>query len=117
MAAVAVLGALVLWAIYIQVDGVPRYAPIHLTKRVEITPERVLRGRALAGMLCIHCHLDAKQGTLTGKRLPDLPALFGTAYSPNITQHAQDGLGRWTDGELWVLLRTGLTPQGLYTPP
>ncbi|HLP33520.1 MAG TPA: cytochrome c, partial [Bacteroidia bacterium] len=31
--------------------------------------------------------------------------------------HPEAGIGKWTDGELYVLLRTGLKPDGKYLPP
>lgn len=40
-------------------------------------------------MLCSECHFDNETGSLTGHRLPDLPAEFGVAFSPNLTQDTE----------------------------
>jgi len=68
-------------------------------------------------MLCAACHLDNDTATLAGKPMVDLPAQFGSAHSANITKDADTGIGKWTDGELAYLLRTGITRDGRYTPP
>jgi mono/diheme cytochrome c family protein len=84
---------------------------------VESTPERVAQGQRLAEMLCIKCHLNPETGKLTGKLIDDLPEEFGIAYSKNITRHPEKGIGKWTDGELIHLIRTGISRDGQYTPP
>ena len=84
---------------------------------MEVTPERVARGKVISNMLCSSCHLDSKTGRLTGHRIPDLPPEFGAAYSKNITRDKEVGIGAWTDGEIAFLLRTGINRQGKYTPP
>lgn len=88
-----------------------------IDRRVEITPEKVERGKHWAILLCAACHLDEKTGALTGHPMPDLPPELGRAYSRNITQHPVKGIGSWTDGELIYLLRTGVTRDGRYLPP
>src|SRR6185295_10229823 len=70
-----------------------------------------------ADMLCIACHMDADTGKLSGHRMPDLPPQFGVAYSANITQDRETGIGTWTDGEIAYLLRTGIKRDGSYAPP
>jgi mono/diheme cytochrome c family protein len=104
-------------ALYVDRSGIPRYAPARLELSVEVTPERVERGRKSAQMLCVACHLDNETGALSGHRMPDLPPQFGVAYSANITADRETGIGGWSDGELAVLLRTGVTRDGRYTPP
>lgn len=41
---------------------------------------------------------------------------FGTIYSKNITKHPDLGIGKWTDGQLAYLLRTGVKPDGTFLP-
>lgn len=101
-------------ALYIDRSGIPRYAPARLELTVDVTPERVERGRKSVEMLCAGCHLDNATGALSGRRMPDLPPQFGVAYSANITGDRESGIGSWTDGELAVLLRTGVTRDGRY---
>ncbi|MDQ2999741.1 MAG: cytochrome c, partial [Fibrobacterota bacterium] len=102
---------------YVAVDGIPKYPVNPPDLKVEVTPERVARGKIISSMLCSECHLDNKTGRLTGNRLPDLPAEFGPAFSPNLTHDKNAGIGSWTDGEIAFLLRTGIRRDGQYTPP
>lgn len=111
---VVVFGA---FAAYVAWDGIPTYPTGNVQTKVEITPEKVARGKKYATLLCASCHMDPTTRQLTGKRLADLPAEFGVAYSKNITQDPVKGIGSWTDGELIYLLRTGVTRTGAYTPP
>lgn len=103
--------------LYVQVDGLPHFQRAIPVRRVEITPERVARGRKLASLLCVQCHLDASSGRLTGKVMADLPPEFGTVVSKNITHSLRHGIGAWSDGQIAYLLRTGIRPDGRYVPP
>lgn len=98
------------------VEGV-RYSVPKIDRRVEVSPAQVALGKHWVTLLCAGCHLDEKTGALTGRRMLDLPAELGQAYSRNITQHPIKGIGSWTDGELIYLLRTGVTRDGRYVPP
>jgi mono/diheme cytochrome c family protein len=49
--------------------------------------------------------------------LKELPPEFGEISSRNITQNKQVGIGDWTDGEIYYLLRTGIKRDGQYIPP
>jgi len=102
---------------YIATAEIPSYAPGNVQLTVDVSPERVARGRRTAQMLCVACHLDHETGTLAGHRMPDLPPQFGVAYSANITQDPETGIGAWTDGEIAYLLRTGIKRDGTYAPP
>jgi mono/diheme cytochrome c family protein len=102
---------------YVAVVPIPRYPAPTVEFKVDVTPERVARGKRTAEMLCNLCHLDSKTGALTGKRMLDLPAQFGESFSRNITAHPEKGIGSWTDGELAYLIRTGVARDGRYLPP
>lgn len=104
-------------AAYIAASGIPRYTPKKVELTVDVTPERVARGRRTADMLCVACHMDADTGKLSGHRMPDVPPQFGVAYSANITRDKENGIGAWTDGEIAYLLRTGVKRDGSYAPP
>jgi cytochrome c2 len=104
-------------ALYVHVAGVPTYAPQRVEFTVEVTPERVARGRRTTVMLCTGCHKDPATGALTGRHMADAPAKFGTIYSSNITQDREYGIGEWTDAEIAYLVRTGVARDGRYTPP
>jgi mono/diheme cytochrome c family protein len=102
---------------YVTLAPGPRYPVPRIAFRLDVTPERVARGRHAVGMLCVTCHFDPATGALTGKRMRDLPAQFGESWSRNITGHPVKGIGSWTDGEIAYLLRTGVARDGRYTPP
>src|SRR4051812_32789431 len=93
--------------------GIPKYKAEAVALKVEVTPARVGRGQKLASMLCADCHMDPSTGKLTGRLMNDVPQ-FGVVYSKNITQEPVAGIGKWTDGQIAYLLRTGLKPDGTY---
>jgi len=103
-------------AAYIQFSPLPKYEvkPVD----IKITPDSVMlaEGKRLATLVCNKCHLG-ESGKLTGKRIADLPPQFGKAWSANITHDTKYGAGRYTDGELAYLLRTGIKRDGSYAPP
>jgi mono/diheme cytochrome c family protein len=111
---VAVIGAA---AAYIAIAPIPHYPVAKVDFPVDVTPERVARGKRTVEMLCAGCHLNSDTGALSGKKMPDLPREFGEAWSRNITNHPTKGIGSWTNGEIAFLLRTGIARDGRYTPP
>jgi len=116
--AAAVVVVLVLGVVsWISISGIPNYPVPKLDLHVQPTPERVARGKLLAGMLCSECHKNPGTQALTGRPLLDLPPQFGTAFSQNITRDADDGLGGWSDEQIAVLVRTGIHRTGRYVMP
>lgn len=113
---VAVVGLVLL---FVNFRGVPSYEvniPENIKNiNVEITPERVARGEKIALVMCNACHAN-QDNRLVGKHIADLPAEFGKAYSLNITQDGEDGIGSWTDGEIMYFLKTGIKRNGQYAP-
>ncbi|MCB9082288.1 MAG: c-type cytochrome, partial [Lewinellaceae bacterium] len=107
---IAILGAAT-----IHFRGIPSYEPVTYDLKVEVTPERVAQGEKLSSMLCRNCH-EGDDGKLSGKKLLDIPDAFGTIFSRNITQDPERGIGNWTDGQIYVALRTGLRPDGTFLP-
>lgn len=105
-------------ALYIQFSGMPTYDVQKINVVVDKSPERVAHGRSLAINLCKLCHMNPKTGALTGQQMLDMPPEFGTAFSKNITNSKEHGIGNWTDGEILWLLRTGVHPHtSKYIPP
>jgi cytochrome c2 len=113
----ALLALVLVFVLYISIDGIPKYKPTTVDLKVEVTPERVARGKRYVTMLCAGCHLNPETNQLTGKLMSGAPPEFGVIYSRNITSHPEKGIGKWTDGQLAVLIRTGLKPDGQYVPP
>lgn len=111
---VASVGA---FAGYVAIDGVPRYAPPTIPDlHVEATPARLERGKELVTLTCAGCHMNADTHRMTGRAMRDLTD-FGPLFSKNVTRHPDKGIGRMSDGELAVILRTGLKADGTYLPP
>lgn len=110
-----VLGCILLFivafATYINFKSFPVYEVPKVSIHVDVTPERIANGQRIASMLCIQCHAD-DQNRLTGKIIQDAPAEFGMICSKNITSHPEKGIGKWSDADLYVLLRTGIKPDG-----
>src|SRR3982751_6646751 len=115
-----IIGILILivgcFAAFISIRGIPHYTAEKITVKVESTPARVERGQVLVSLLCSHCHLDPNTNKLTGREMAEVPQ-FGQIFSKNITHDSVHGIGKWTDGEIIYLLRTGLKPDGTYLPP
>ena len=113
------LGVLVIlvggFAAFIAFKGIPNYTPGNFTLKVASTPERVERGRQLSAMLCNGCHLNPNTGKLTGRKMDEV-SMFGAVYSRNITNDPDHGIGKYTDGQLAFLLRTGVRPDGRFLP-
>lgn len=105
--------------LFVYVRGIPNYKvnmPEEFkTIQVEVTPERVARGEKIALVMCNACHAN-NENRLVGKHIADLPAEFGKAYSLNITQDPEDGIGAWKDGEIIYFLKTGIKPNGQFAP-
>lgn len=103
-------------ASYIALRSIPKYDVEKINVKVESTPARVERGVKLASMLCRNCHYNNATQKFTGKELKEAPQ-FGTIYSANITQDPVAGIGKWSDGDIIYLIRTGIKPDGQYIPP
>src|SRR5262245_57619810 len=84
-------------AAWIHFAGIPTYTPRCVEFVVDVTPERIVRGKRVATMLCANCHLDPATRALTGRAMTDAPGRFGMIYSQNITQDREYGIGDWTD--------------------
>ena len=115
LAIVVVVGCFVA---YVAMSGLPHYETRKIDLKVESTPARIAHGRDLALSLCVMCHRNPSTKLLTGTQMLDMPEQFGKAYSKNITQHPTKGIGKWSDGDIAWLLRTGIHPHtGSYVPP
>lgn len=104
------------FAAFIAIRGIPKYKAEKVNFVAQSTPERVARGTKLATLLCRTCHFDPNTGKFTGRELTEVTQ-FGEIHSRNITKDPTFGIGKWTDGELAYLFRTGIKPDGTYLPP
>ena len=117
-------GGLVLLAaagvIYLK-TALPNVAPA-ADLNIERTPERIARGAYLANsvMVCMDCHTQRDWSIYSGPGKPGMLGaggeLFdekigipGKVYSRNITPYA---LGKWTDGEIFRAITTGVSRDG-----
>lgn len=74
------------------------------------------RGRALVSLgNCESCHTTRGGLPFAGGR--SIPTPFGTFYSPNITQDARHGIGRWSADDFWRALHNGKAPGGTLLYP
>jgi len=96
----------------LKVAGIPHFEAREASLAVPITPERAAEGRRLALMMCAPCHRNPATGTLSGHPVSDVPPAFGRFAAANITRDPDFGIGRWTDGQLIYLFRTGIRPDG-----
>ena len=103
------------FAAFIALKGIPKYTAENINLKIAFTPQRIEKGRQLSAMLCNDCHMNSKTGKLTGRKMEEIPQ-FGAVYSRNITQNAEHGIGKLTDGQLYYLLRTGVRPDGRFLP-
>jgi len=110
LAALALIIALV--AAWVQLTPMPKY---------EVKPPQVViptdsatleRGKIVAELVCAHCHLG-EDGKMSGRLFSQATDPFGEMWTSNITQHPTKGaMGRYSDGELAYLVRTGINREG-----
>lgn len=104
---VLIIGLAIVW---FQLKPLPTYEVVDSGLKVEVTPQRVHTGALISANLCAVCHMT-DDGTLSGRQIEDVDGL-GKIYSANITRHKVYGIGEYTDGELFYLLRTGVKRDG-----
>lgn len=80
-------------------------------------PKLVERGAYLAGLMgCGFCHMPmGPQGPDFARAFAgglEVPEVFGTWRSPNITPHPGTGIGTWTDEQILAAIREGVRPDG-----
>ncbi len=111
----SLIGVLLIAAAYINFSSLPTYevnAPELIIKTDSVS---VAEGRRMAQMTCFQCHMN--DGKLEGKIMEGEESPFGMIWANNITQHMENGIGKYTDGELAWLFRTGIKRNGDYAPP
>ena len=66
---------------------------------------------------CLGCHTEEKDQAVPYAGGRALKTPFGTFYGPNITPHAQAGIGRWSEADFIRALREGRGPDGAHYFP
>jgi mono/diheme cytochrome c family protein len=66
---------------------------------------------------CLGCHTEERKDATPYAGGRALKTPFGTFYGPNITPHAQAGIGRWTLEDFARALREGERPDGAHFFP
>lgn len=66
---------------------------------------------------CLGCHTEAKEGAVAYAGGRALKTPFGTFYGPNITPHAEAGIGRWAEADFRRAMREGRRPDGAHYFP
>lgn len=61
---------------------------------------------------CLGCHTEDKYGATPYAGGRSLKTPFGTFFGPNITPHAQAGIGKWTEADFVRAMRHGRRPDG-----
>ena len=92
------------------------YTPQKTAYAVTATPEMISDGKRLTQIMCSPCHYDPATKKLTGIHMEDVPGFIGKVISKNITSHPEKGIGKYTDGELAYLMRTGVAKDGRLMP-
>lgn len=101
---------------FVAIRGIPKYDRPKVELKVDVTPEKAANGRRLASSMCVNCHRDPETGKLTGRVIHDIPPVFGKFVSRNITADKSKGVGSWTDAQLATVIRTGIQPDGSFSP-
>ncbi|MEB2328698.1 MAG: hypothetical protein OZ913_00160 [Ignavibacteriaceae bacterium] len=117
----SVLLVLLLGLVGYLVFFLPDTPPLEDTK-VEVTPERVERGKYLANhvMLCVDCHSKRDWGKFSaplvggtegegGEVFNQKMGFPGTFYATNITP---SGIGNWSDAEIFRAITSGISKDG-----
>ena len=114
-----ILGSIILLlligAAYINFSDPPIFEVNAPELTVEIDSASVAEGARMAQMTCFQCHMSG--GKLEGNLMEGEDSPFGMVWASNITQDMENGIGKYTDGELAFLFRTGIKRDGKYLPP
>jgi mono/diheme cytochrome c family protein len=66
---------------------------------------------------CVGCHTDPSAGAAPYAGGRALETEFGIFYGPNITPHAQAGIGSWREHDFMRAMREGVRPDGAHYYP
>lgn len=107
---------IVLFALYINFSSLPVYEVKPLPVQVSHDSVAVQQGRKIVETVCYTCHKGSDE-RLSGAMISQPESGLGEIWSANITKHPTLGTGRYSDGELAHMLRTGINREGRYIGP
>lgn len=111
----SVLVLIVAALLYFNFKGIPKYEVNAPEVQISMDSATIARGEYLTNLSCGMCHTGA-DNKLSGGLMEDNKD-FGIWYAANITQHSEYGIGKYTEGELMYLLRTGVKRDGAFSIP
>jgi mono/diheme cytochrome c family protein len=115
-----ILGVIVLAiagiAAWVNFTGTPTYEVKNPSIQLPTDSISLARGGKIVELVCAHCH-RSENGLLNGKLFSPESEGYGEIWSGNITNHPTAGLGRYKDGEIAYLLRTGIKRDGKLAGP
>ncbi len=103
-------------AAWISLTDLPDYPVQNLSISLPSDSLSLAMGKSIVENTCAHCH-RGEDGKLSGKLFSPESEGFGEIWSGNLTNHPTLGLGRYQDGEIAYLLRTGVKRDGKLAGP
>lgn len=98
-------------AAYVQFAPMPVFEVKPPVVQLPADSASLAKGKNIVELVCAHCHMGA-DSRLSGRLFNRPTDPFGEIWSANITRHPTKGIGRYTDGELAYLMRTGVNRDG-----
>lgn len=100
---------------WINFTPVPKYESKSIPVSQSADSAALALGQKIVQTECVICHMGA-DGKLSGKVFSTGDNPFGEIWAANITNHPEKGIGRYSDGELAYLFRTGVKKDGGFAP-
>ncbi|NND31629.1 MAG: cytochrome c [Saprospiraceae bacterium] len=110
------LGIIFLVFLYVNLSDMPKHEVKDLPIKVTYDSTSVFQGKKIVETVCWTCH-QGDDGRLSGTMFSQPESAFGEIWTANITNHATQGIGRYSDGELAYMLRTGINRDGRFIGP
>ncbi|MCF8247867.1 MAG: c-type cytochrome [Saprospiraceae bacterium] len=103
-------------AAWVGLTDTPTYETKSLEIQLPTDSLSLVNGAKIARTVCAYCH-QGESGKLDGKLFSPESEGFGEIWSGNLTNHPTAGLGKYKDGEIAYLLRTGIKRDGKLAGP
>lgn len=99
-----------LGAAYINFSPIPKHEAEVPAITIKADSAQLARGEHLVNVSCALCHKGKNTNQMEGGLWREKD--FGEVYTPNLTLHPDSKLSQYSDGELALMLRTGLKKNG-----